>query len=150
MSNLSLSSKKLVGHNCYHNYLSATAREKLAEAKRIEEDLDMRGEIHLLRMKMMEALQSDEPSTKELLELNKELRQTITAMSGMIDKLAGYIPVSMLEVIYTQVVQVIQANVKDSNVLQRVTQQLGRVRVPANQSEADRLDREIAQGNVSS
>lgn len=152
MNDLTLGKKGLPGYNPYAKVLTGTAREKLLEAQRVEEDLDLRNEIHMLRMKMMEALEGGEdgPSTKEILEINRELRQTISTMSTLVDKLQGYIPVSMLEVIFNQIVQVVKANVKDSNAIQRITQQLGRIRVPANQSEAERLDREVSQGNLPS
>ena len=141
--------------NPYVKYLSESARRKMAEAQAMEEDLDLRGELHLLRTRLMEQLEKREKdpeavSDKEIRETIRSIKELVITSSEMVDKLKGYLPVGMLPVIFRQITDIIKENVKDENALTRIAVQLGRIRVPADRSEADRLTRAISDGKVPS
>jgi hypothetical protein len=119
------------------------------EVQQMEEDLDLKQELHLIRAKLMEEIaHPGEDSTKSQLTLLKEIRETVKVMASMIENLQGYIPVKVMPIIFRQVVEVLRVNIKDEALLARISVQLGRIRIPANQREAGGLDRAVAEGTV--
>jgi len=149
---LAISREKQIPNNPYTKYLSISAREKLMEAQAMEEDLDLKGELQLLRTLLMEKMQNrtEESKDKDVLDIITGIKDLVKTSSTMIDKLQGYIPVTMLPVIFRQITDVIKLNVKDDDVLARIATQLGRVRVPRDRAEADRLARAVTEGKVPS
>jgi hypothetical protein len=147
---------KQIPNNPYASYLTGTVREKLLEAQRMEEDFDLRNELHLLKARLMEELDKKEcehcgqrgTDKKEVRELVTAITKVTEAQAKNVDRLAGYIPVKMMPLIFRQVVEVIKLNVKDEALLARIATQLGRIRIPADQREVERIDRAISAGNV--
>lgn len=150
MSETTLSKSLPAPANIYGKVLTGTIREKLMEVQQIEEDLNLKDELHMLRAKLMEELgkPAEEQSPKAQLIYLKEVRETVKVMAGMIENLKGYIPVKMMPIILRQVVEVLRHNIKDEALLAKISVQLGRIRIPATQHEASGFDRAVAEGKV--
>lgn len=131
----------------YANYLSASLRDSYAAFLQGQDSLDLSEELALLRGMFAEALK--EGNVKAVPGLVKEIRHLSQAISRNIENSRLYIPVSMLAFVVQQVNAVIRREVKDDATVNRISNALGAISLPANSRELDSLKRAVQTGRVS-
>lgn len=130
----------------YHEHLSSTLRVAYERFLQDQEVLDLSKEMALLKAHLAEVMEN--PPEKGSLAAVRDTIAEIRKMSGTVAKnmehARGYIPISFLPVMTSQIAAIIDREVKDPDVVRRIRQALGRVSIPANSREARRVERLVA------
>ena len=141
----------------YRELLSGKFQAHYQRAQAAFEKLDLSGELGVIRALLMQVIErigadapEDRPKVGEVITLTKEIRQLVKQIVEVEEKFKSMVPLSTMRICMIQLQDIIEEEVKDSSVRERIAKRCSKIVLPANEREADTFRRAVQEGRVPS
>jgi len=141
----------------YRELLSGKFQKQYEQARHAFDKFDLSAELGIIRAMLMQVIErmgapeaEDRPKVGEVITLTKEIRQLVKQIVEVEDRFRSMIPLQTVRIFTVQLLEIIEEEVKDSSVRERIAKRCGSVALPANEREADTFRRAVQEGRVPS